>query len=175
MKTIPIGLAFALLALPAAALADSPAERAARAAERQADAAERAARAAEVQADAVRRAEIERCFARGERERCLAMMDPFEQSAFTAYEGSTQAGRGLGEVLRALIGNGPTEEERRAAVVLLRALHPDHEQILADPSFRRWVADSPARRELLVKAHTQFDVSAAHALFSAWKQQRGAQ
>ncbi len=139
------------------------------AAERAARAAERQAEAAEAQADAARRGRIERCFARGERERCIAMMTPSEQLQFTSMEGAAQAGRGLGEALRALIGTRSTEEN---AAARLRALHPDFEQILADQSFRRWVNDSPTRRELLAKAHSQYDVAAADMLFSAWKQLR---
>ena len=99
------------------------------------------------------------------------MMTPFEQNSFTSYEGARQAGRALGELLS---GAPSAQEEKRRAdsVVLLRTLHPDYEQILADPAFRRWVNDSPARQELLSKAHTQFDVSAANTLFGAWKQLR---
>ena len=139
------------------------------AAERAARAAERQAEAAEAQADAARRERIERCFARGERERCLAMMTSFEQNRFISMEGAAQAGRGLGEVLRALSGTPSAEEN---AIERLRALHPDYEQILADQSFRRWVNDSPTRQELLVKANSQYDVAAADMLFSAWKQLR---
>lgn len=141
-------------------------------AERQAAAAERQAEAAEAQAHAARWERIERCFARGERERCIAMMNGIEQSHFAAMEGSAMAGRGLAEALRALSA-APSAQEQ--AVAHLRALHPDYEQIMADPSFRRWVADSSTRQELLAKANAQYDVAAADMLFSTWKQMRARQ
>ena len=138
------------------------AERTARAAERQADAAERAA-------DATRRRGIEQCFERGERARCLAMMTPFEQNQFSAMEGARMAGRGLGEAIRGAVGGRSPHEE---AVARLRALHPDYQEIVADPAFRRWVNASPTRREMMAKAHAEYDVDAADMLFNAWKQLR---
>lgn len=137
--------------------------------QREVDAAERTAAAVERLEDAARRESIERCFARGERERCMAMMTPSEQLSFTSMEASRMAGRGLGQAASALIGGSSAEQ---GAAARLRALHPDYEEILADPAFRRWVNESPTRREMLLKANAEYDVSAADMVFSAWKQLR---
>lgn len=137
--------------------------------ERAARAAERLAAAAERQADIARWERIERCFERGEHEQCLAMMDPFEQNKFIAMESSQMAGRGLGHAIAAVAGSSSQHED---AIARLRALHPDYEQIVADPSFRRWVNESPTRKEMLAKAHAEYDVAAADMLFSTWKRLR---
>jgi hypothetical protein len=176
MKYLTIAVIAALLAVSGAAYSQSRdqwREREVEAAERASRAAERQAAAAEAHVKAARWEKIERCFARGERERCIAMMTSFEAANFAAMEASERAGRGLGEVLRALSG-ARTAEEERSALARLRALHPDYEQILADPAFRRWIADSTNRQELLQKAHTEFDVEAADMLFVAWKRVRAA-
>jgi hypothetical protein len=65
------------------------------------------------------------------------------------------------------------DEQKRAAQAELYRRHPDAQGVLADPAFGQWVAASPERVEMLRRAHEQFDVAAADALFTAWKNLRG--
>lgn len=52
-------------------------------------------------------------------------------------------------------------------------LHPDVPQIMADPQFRKWVDASPVRRNLLLRAHKQYDLTAGNEIFSLWKEIKG--
>lgn len=55
----------------------------------------------------------------------------------------------------------------------LAQLHPDYGQIIGDQGFREWVGASPVRQRLLKDAD-QFDVNAAHELFSTFKELKAA-
>ena len=49
---------------------------------------------------------------------------------------------------------------------------PDHAETVASPEFRSWVDSSKVRREMIRRAHLEFDTDAARHLFSAWAARR---
>ena len=51
----------------------------------------------------------------------------------------------------------------------LASLHPDYGQLIQDQGFRDWVVSSPIRQNLLRLAD-QYNVDAAHELFSTFKE-----
>lgn len=59
---------------------------------------------------------------------------------------------------------------REMAKQQLQQLHPDMNQVLQDDDFRKWVSSSPVRQMLLRQADQSYDVSAAHELFSTFKE-----
>jgi len=58
------------------------------------------------------------------------------------------------------------------AVARLKAAHPDHQQVIADPEFAEWVGKSRVRQELFVRADKAFDLDAADELLSTWKERK---
>lgn len=64
--------------------------------------------------------------------------------------------------------------QRAAALQQVQSMHPDMNQIVADPEFIQWVGNSPVRQNLLKQADQEYDVSAAHELFSTFKELRNA-
>jgi len=68
-----------------------------------------------------------------------------------------------------------TQEYRRgAAMAALQQKHPDMGTIVQDPGFAEWIKSKPSLTEMFVKADQQYDVDAADALFSLWKERTGA-
>ncbi len=58
------------------------------------------------------------------------------------------------------------------AVARLKAAHPDHQQVIADPEFADWIGKSRVRQELFVRADKAFDLDAADELLSTWKERK---
>ena len=56
----------------------------------------------------------------------------------------------------------------------LDQLHPEAERnaVLKDPAFADWIGKSNVRTKLLVQADQEFDVEAAHELFSLWGERK---
>ena len=61
------------------------------------------------------------------------------------------------------------QAQREMAKQKLQQLHPDFGAILQDAEFGKWIQASPIRSELLQKADA-YNVSAAHELFSTFKE-----
>lgn len=47
--------------------------------------------------------------------------------------------------------------------------HPDAKEIWNNPEFRQWINASPIRQALVVRAHQNYDFTAADEIFSTWK------
>jgi hypothetical protein len=62
--------------------------------------------------------------------------------------------------------------KQQQAIATLKASHGDFESIISDQGFIDWVGKSKVRKDLLSRAHTQFDVDAADELFTNWKERR---
>lgn len=78
--------------------------------------------------------------------------------------------------IRATLGKSASEQQvARAAAATERfnAAHPDSAEILATPEFRQWVAASPVRKQLLLRANNNFDFDAGDEVFSTWKALKG--
>lgn len=78
--------------------------------------------------------------------------------------------------IRATLGKSASEQQvarATAATERFNQAHPDSQEILADPDFRKWVAASPVRRQLLLRANNQFDFDAGDEVFSTWKALKG--
>lgn len=78
--------------------------------------------------------------------------------------------------IRATLGKSASEAQvARAAAATERfnAAHPDSAEILATPEFRQWVAASPVRKQLLLRANNNFDFDAGDEVFSTWKALKG--
>ena len=76
------------------------------------------------------------------------------------------------------ISNSPemrqvTEATKRAEQMALQqqltSAHPQHQKFLADPKFQDWIKDSKIRQRMLFQADKQYDVEAAHELFTDWE------
>lgn len=52
----------------------------------------------------------------------------------------------------------------------LAELHPDYMNVMQDQEFAQWVTSSPIRKNLLMQADQQYDLSAAHELLSTYKE-----
>lgn len=63
---------------------------------------------------------------------------------------------------------------RRDAEVEFTTTHPDAKDVLADPDFRDWIVASPIRKQLLLRAHQQYDLTSANEVFNTWKALKGA-
>ncbi len=61
------------------------------------------------------------------------------------------------------------QAQREQAKQKLQQLHPDFPQIIQDSDFATWVGASPVRQQLL-KAADNYDLNAAHELFSTFKE-----
>lgn len=64
------------------------------------------------------------------------------------------------------------EQERQSAMDQFAQRHGDYNEIGASPEFQNWVADNPMRMELYQRADG-YDFSAADALFSLYKAEKG--
>lgn len=74
--------------------------------------------------------------------------------------------------IRKTMGQSAANEAQRQAqsnVARFSAAHPDFQQILGDQEFRTWVAASPVRKALLLRANNNFDFDAGDEVFSTWK------
>jgi hypothetical protein len=69
----------------------------------------------------------------------------------------------------AKLGGTIAQNVQERATARFNELHPDAGDILADEKFRKWVSGSKIRQQLLVSAHTRYDVDAGHELLSTWK------
>jgi hypothetical protein len=67
------------------------------------------------------------------------------------------------------LGGTVAQTVQERATARFNQLHPDAGAILADEGFRKWVGGSKIRQQLLVQAHTKYDVDAGHELLSTWK------
>lgn len=63
--------------------------------------------------------------------------------------------------------------QRKASEEFAREF-PKATETLSDPSFQNWVDSSSIRRELLTRAHREYDLDAARHVFSSWDALRGA-
>lgn len=61
----------------------------------------------------------------------------------------------------------------QAASERFNQAHPDASTILRDTEFRQWVAASPIRKNLLLRANNAFDFHAGDEIFSTWKALKG--
>jgi hypothetical protein len=50
------------------------------------------------------------------------------------------------------------------------AMHPDATEIVQNPNFKTWIAASPIRKAMIVRANDHYDLTAANELFSTWKE-----
>jgi hypothetical protein len=78
--------------------------------------------------------------------------------------------------IKATLGKSASEAQvarATAATERFNQAHPDSQEILADPDFRKWVAASPVRKQLLLRANNQFDFDAGDEVFSTWKALKG--
>jgi hypothetical protein len=64
------------------------------------------------------------------------------------------------------------EQERQSALDNFSSRHGDYQDIGASPEFQNWVAEQPMRMELYQRADG-YDFSAADALFSLYKAEKG--
>jgi len=62
------------------------------------------------------------------------------------------------------------EHQKVTSVSRLEQKHPDMKAIASDPKFSEWIAGSPIRRELFVRADQQYDFDSADELFSQYKE-----
>jgi hypothetical protein len=62
--------------------------------------------------------------------------------------------------------------QRQETTREFQAAHPDAAEVLGDPAFREWVAKSPVRKALLMRAHRDYDITAANEVFSTWKEMK---
>lgn len=67
------------------------------------------------------------------------------------------------------LGGSVAQSVQERAVARFNQLHPDASTVLADEGFRKWVGGSKIRQQLLVQAHTRYDVDAGNELLSTWK------
>ena len=66
------------------------------------------------------------------------------------------------------------QQEREKAFTGFAERHPDYEDIGKTPEFQNWVMENPTRVELFQRGD-QYDFSAADALFSLYKAEKGVQ
>jgi len=64
------------------------------------------------------------------------------------------------------------QDELNRAIADFKQRHPDLEEISATPEFQNWVVENPTRVELYSRGN-QYDLSAADALFSLYKAEKG--
>lgn len=62
--------------------------------------------------------------------------------------------------------------ERESALESFASRHNDYQEVGASPEFQNWVADNPTRMDLYQRADN-YDFSAADALFSLYKAEKG--
>lgn len=67
--------------------------------------------------------------------------------------------------------NYAAQAQQALAKQRLYQLHPDADQLSQDQGFNEWVAKSPVRQQIYQQANN-FDVNAAHELFSTYKELR---
>ena len=60
----------------------------------------------------------------------------------------------------------------QAAISQLQEKHSDMAQLVADPTFTKWVSASPVRKELYERADQGYDAASADELFTNFKAQR---
>lgn len=66
------------------------------------------------------------------------------------------------------------KQERQSSMDQFVARHEDYQEVGGSPEFQNWVAEQPMRQELFQRADS-YDFSAADALFSLYKAERGMQ
>jgi hypothetical protein len=66
------------------------------------------------------------------------------------------------------------KQQQEAALAEFATRHPDYEDIGKSPEFQNWVVENPTRVELYQRGD-QYDFSAADALFSLFKAEKGIQ
>lgn len=64
------------------------------------------------------------------------------------------------------------EQERQSALDAFASRHGDYQEVGASPEFQNWVVEQPMRMELFQRAD-RYDFSAADALFSLYKAEKG--
>jgi hypothetical protein len=64
--------------------------------------------------------------------------------------------------------------QRQTATQEFEKAHPDAGEILSDAEFREWVGKSQVRQALLVRAHRNYDLTAANEIFNTWKELKAA-
>lgn len=64
------------------------------------------------------------------------------------------------------------EDKRQAELDAFATRHPDYAQVGTSPEFQNWVAENPTRVDLFHRGD-QYDFSAADALFSLYKAEKG--
>ena len=62
--------------------------------------------------------------------------------------------------------------KKAEAMAVLKANHPDFQQIIQAPEFAEWVGKSKVRQELYVRADQAFDFDAADELLTTWKERQ---
>lgn len=63
-------------------------------------------------------------------------------------------------------------QQKEAALADFQTRHPDYSEIAGTPEFQNWVVENPTRVELYSRGNS-YDFSAADALFSLYKAERG--
>ena len=66
------------------------------------------------------------------------------------------------------------EAKQAAAASEIVRRHPDVDAVFKDEKFRDWVAKTPHRQKQLLSAHQNYDVDAADAVLSDWKEIKAA-
>ena len=66
------------------------------------------------------------------------------------------------------------EAKQAAAASEIVRRHPDVDEVFKDEKFRDWVAKTPHRQKQLLSAHQNYDVDAADAVLSDWKEIKAA-
>lgn len=69
----------------------------------------------------------------------------------------------------AKLGGTIAQNVQERATARFNELHPDAGEILTNEKFRKWVSESKIRQQLLLQAHTKYDVEAGNELLSTWK------
>lgn len=64
------------------------------------------------------------------------------------------------------------EAKQAAAVLHLKATHPDYQEIVNSDDFQGWVNKSKVRQALLQAAHSHYDIDAAEELLGNWKERK---
>lgn len=62
--------------------------------------------------------------------------------------------------------------KRQEALAVLKANHPDFQDVVSDPSFTEWIGKSKVRQELYLRADKGFDYEAADELLTTFKERK---
>lgn len=62
--------------------------------------------------------------------------------------------------------------KKAEALATLKAVHPDFQEVIANPQFAEWIGKSKVRQELFVRADQAFDFEAANELLSSFKERQ---